>query len=159
MTALINEVAGQPDADEALLLVLDDYHLISSQLVHSSLGFLLEHRPPGLQLALTGRSDLLSMTFGLMALTFSPWVRLQVGGIWLAARGQLPWRAMRFLEDAHARGALRQAGAAYQFRHARLQEQLVARARNTQRPTDDRSSHGKPDDPAIGDKVPQASVR
>ena len=57
VTALINEVADQPDADEALLLVLDDYHVISSQLVHSSLGFLLEHRPPGLQLALTSRSD------------------------------------------------------------------------------------------------------
>ena len=57
VTALINEVAGQPDADEALLLVLDDYHVISSQLVHDSLGFLLEHRPPGLRLALTSRSD------------------------------------------------------------------------------------------------------
>ena len=57
VTALINELAGQPDADEALLLVLDDYHVISSQLVHESLGFLLEHRPPGLQLALTSRSD------------------------------------------------------------------------------------------------------
>ena len=57
VTALINEVAGQPDADEALLLVLDDYHVISSQLVHDSLGFLLEHRPPGLHLALTSRSD------------------------------------------------------------------------------------------------------
>ena len=57
VTALINELAGQPDADEALLLVLDDYHVISSPLVHESLGFLLEHRPPGLQLALTSRSD------------------------------------------------------------------------------------------------------
>ena len=57
VTALINEVAGQPDADEALLLVLDDYHVISSQLVHEALGFLLEHRPPGLHLALTSRSD------------------------------------------------------------------------------------------------------
>ena len=57
VTALINEVAGQPDADEALLLVLDDYHVISAQLVHESLGFLLEHRPPGLHLALTSRSD------------------------------------------------------------------------------------------------------
>ena len=57
VTALINEVAGQPDAGEALLLVLDDYHVISSQLVHESLGFLLEHRPPGLHLALTSRSD------------------------------------------------------------------------------------------------------
>src|SRR5262245_37999824 len=59
VTALINEVAGQPDADgdEAVLLVLDDYHVISSPLVHESLGFLLEHRPLGLQLALTSRSD------------------------------------------------------------------------------------------------------
>ena len=57
VTALINEVAGQPDTDDALLLVLDDYHVISSQLVHSSLRFLLEHRPPGLHLALTSRSD------------------------------------------------------------------------------------------------------
>ena len=57
VTALINEVADQPDADEALLLVLDDYHVISSPLVHESLGFLLEHQPPGLQLALTSRSD------------------------------------------------------------------------------------------------------
>jgi LuxR family transcriptional regulator, maltose regulon positive regulatory protein len=56
VTALINELAGQPDADQALL-VLDDYHVISSQLVHESLGFLLEHRPPGLHLALTSRSD------------------------------------------------------------------------------------------------------
>ena len=57
VTALINEVAGQPDADEALLLVLDDYHMISSQLVHESLEFLVEHRPPGLHLALTSRSN------------------------------------------------------------------------------------------------------
>ena len=57
VTALINELAGQPDADEALLLVLDDYHVISSPVVHESLGFLLEHRPLGLQLALTSRSD------------------------------------------------------------------------------------------------------
>jgi LuxR family transcriptional regulator, maltose regulon positive regulatory protein len=56
VAALINEVADQPDADEALL-ILDDYHVISSQLVHESLGFLLEHRPPGLHLALASRSD------------------------------------------------------------------------------------------------------
>ena len=56
VTALINELAGQPDEDE-VLLVLDDYHVISSHLVHEALGFLLEHRPPGLHLALTSRSD------------------------------------------------------------------------------------------------------
>ena len=57
VTGLINEVTDQPDAGETLLLVLDDYHVIDSQLVHESLGFLLEHRPPGLQLALASRSD------------------------------------------------------------------------------------------------------
>jgi ATP/maltotriose-dependent transcriptional regulator MalT len=56
VTALINEVSGQPDADGALL-VLDDYHVISSQDVHESLGFLIEHQPPGLKLALASRSD------------------------------------------------------------------------------------------------------
>ena len=48
VAALVNEVAAQPDADEVMLLVLDDYHLISSQPVHASLGYLLEHRPAGL---------------------------------------------------------------------------------------------------------------
>ena len=57
VTALINEIAGQSDTAESLLLVLDDYHVISSQLVHGSLGFLLEHRPTVLHLALTSRSD------------------------------------------------------------------------------------------------------
>jgi LuxR family maltose regulon positive regulatory protein len=57
VTALINELTGQPDGDDALLLVLDDYHVISSQTVHESVRFLLEHRPPDLHLALTSRSD------------------------------------------------------------------------------------------------------
>lgn len=56
MTALINELADQPGADEALL-ILDDYHVIGSEPVHASLRFLLEHRPPGLHLVLASRSD------------------------------------------------------------------------------------------------------
>lgn len=44
----------------------------------------------------------------------------------LALSGQLPWRSMRFLADAHQRGVLRQVGAVYQFRRIRLQEQLAA---------------------------------
>jgi LuxR family transcriptional regulator, maltose regulon positive regulatory protein len=56
VTALINELAAEPDADQALL-VLDDYHLIESDAVHTSLGFLIEHRPPGLNLVLASRSD------------------------------------------------------------------------------------------------------
>ena len=54
MTALINELAAGPGQ---ALLVLDDYHLIDSEAVHASLGFLLEHRPPGLLLVLASRSD------------------------------------------------------------------------------------------------------
>ncbi len=54
VTALINELAAQPGE---VLLVLDDYHLIDAQAVHASLGFLLEHRPPGLHLTLTSRAD------------------------------------------------------------------------------------------------------
>ena len=56
VTAVVNELADQPDEDD-LLLVLDDYHLVSSEPVHASLGFLLEHRPPGLHLVLASRSD------------------------------------------------------------------------------------------------------
>jgi hypothetical protein len=44
--------------------------------------------------------------------------------IWLACGRRMPWRAMSFLADAHQRGVLRQAGAVYQFRHIRLQQQL-----------------------------------
>ena len=56
VTALINELATQPAADEALL-VLDDYHVIGSPPVHESLGFLLQHRPAGLCMVLASRSD------------------------------------------------------------------------------------------------------
>ncbi len=56
VTALVNELAVTP-GDGQVLLVLDDYHLISSQPVHASLAFLLEHRPPGLHLVLASRAD------------------------------------------------------------------------------------------------------
>jgi len=37
----------------------------------------------------------------------------------------LPFGFMAFLDDAHRRGVLRQVGAVYEFRHARLQERLA----------------------------------
>ena len=52
---LINDLAL---ADEAFLLVLDDYHLIHSPVIHDSLTFLIENLPPNVQLILTSRSDL-----------------------------------------------------------------------------------------------------
>lgn len=55
-------------------------------------------------------------------------VRLRITQCWLALTGQLPWRLMTFLEFAHQRGALRQMGGVYLFRHHRLQQWLVAHA-------------------------------
>src|SRR5271170_2527536 len=56
VTALINDLAARP-GDGEVLLVLDDYHLIDARPVHGSLGFLLEHLPPGLHLVLASRAD------------------------------------------------------------------------------------------------------
>ncbi|TQF02954.1 helix-turn-helix domain-containing protein [Kitasatospora acidiphila] len=42
----------------------------------------------------------------------------------LPLTGRLPWATMAFLDDAYHRGVLRQVGAVYQFRHARLQSHL-----------------------------------
>jgi LuxR family transcriptional regulator, maltose regulon positive regulatory protein len=56
VTALINELAADPGPDE-VLLVLDDYHLVDSGLVHESVGVLLENLPPGLRVVVSGRAD------------------------------------------------------------------------------------------------------
>ncbi len=56
MTALANELDTRPGDDE-VLLVLDDYHLIDVQQVHTPLMFLLQHRPAALHLILATRSD------------------------------------------------------------------------------------------------------
>jgi LuxR family transcriptional regulator, maltose regulon positive regulatory protein len=55
VTALINEMAQAGDGDVSL--VLDDYHLIDAQPVHTSLTFLVEHLPPALHLVLASRAD------------------------------------------------------------------------------------------------------
>ena len=68
-------------------------------------------------------------TFGLavgcLGVLSRAWGAYALSRIWLALRGDLPWQLMRFLDDAHRRGVLRQSGAMYQFRHARLQEHLA----------------------------------
>ena len=51
---LIDELAELP---EPVVLVLDDYHLISDEIVHASVAFLLAHLPPTLQLVLASRAD------------------------------------------------------------------------------------------------------
>jgi LuxR family transcriptional regulator, maltose regulon positive regulatory protein len=54
LTALINTLVKQT---EQFLLILDDYHVISESVVHSSLTFLLEHLPPQLHIILATRVD------------------------------------------------------------------------------------------------------
>ena len=51
---LIHDVIA---ADTPTILVLDDYHLISSATVHHTLEFLLEHLPPMMHLAISTRQD------------------------------------------------------------------------------------------------------
>jgi hypothetical protein len=60
------------------------------------------------------------------AVVLSAWGWFLVTRLWLCGTGRLPWRLMAFLEEAHRRGVLRQTGALYEFRHARLQERLAA---------------------------------
>jgi LuxR family maltose regulon positive regulatory protein len=54
LTTLINQVA---DLAESLILVLDDYHLITATAVHEAVAFLLEHLPPQLHLVIATRAD------------------------------------------------------------------------------------------------------
>jgi hypothetical protein len=42
--------------------------------------------------------------------------------------GQLPLRAIRFLDDARQRGLLRQSGGSYEFRHRVIRDYLAGSA-------------------------------
>lgn len=53
------------------------------------------------------------------------WGTFSITRCWLALKGELPWRLMTFLDDAHVnRGVFRQVGAVYQFRHIDLQRRI-----------------------------------
>src|SRR5215204_4068459 len=54
LTILLNELAELP-ADA--VLVLDDYHLITSRKIHEALAFLIEHLPPQMHLVISTRAD------------------------------------------------------------------------------------------------------
>lgn len=54
MTDLINDIAALPGR---VVLVLDDYHVISSQAMHDGIAFLLEHQPSQLHLVIATRAD------------------------------------------------------------------------------------------------------
>ncbi|MFE0252406.1 helix-turn-helix domain-containing protein [Streptomyces sp. NPDC059010] len=70
------------------------------------------------------------------ALTLTAWGQwLVIARIWLPLTGRLPWALVTFLDDAYQRGVLRQAGAVYQFRHARLQHHLAQHHLAQRQPT------------------------
>jgi hypothetical protein len=77
---------------------------------------------PGLAFGLT-----FGLSAGLVAATPKAWGRYVMCRVFLASRDRQPWRLMSFLDDAHRRGILRQAGAVYQFRHLELQQRLANR--------------------------------
>ncbi|MGW4296715.1 hypothetical protein ACWEH1_27265, partial [Micromonospora chersina] len=62
---------------------------------------------------------------GLTSALSGHWGTFLLARVVLAARGMLPISLMTFLDDAHRRGVLRQAGARYQFRHILLQKYLA----------------------------------
>jgi LuxR family maltose regulon positive regulatory protein len=54
VTGLLNEITQVP---EPIVLVLDDYHVIETKAIHTSVAFALDHLPPQLQLIIATRSD------------------------------------------------------------------------------------------------------
>lgn len=54
LTALVNDVAA---CDHPVILILDDYHLISNSDIHAAMNALLEHSPPSLHLVMATRTD------------------------------------------------------------------------------------------------------
>ena len=54
VTTLVNELAAE---DAPLILVLDDYHAITSAAINGAVAFLLENLPPSLHLVIATRSD------------------------------------------------------------------------------------------------------
>jgi hypothetical protein len=69
----------------------------------------------------------LGIAVGLAIFLSRAWGWFVLARAWLALRGKIPLKLMRFLADAHRRAVLRQVGAEYQFRHARLQDNLANR--------------------------------
>jgi LuxR family maltose regulon positive regulatory protein len=89
LPSLINSIAS---SGRGCLLILDDYHMIGSPVIHSAMAYLLEHRPEGLRLALGSRSD-----------PPLPLARLRAGGQLLEVRadglGFTKDETVRFLQE------------------------------------------------------------
>jgi LuxR family maltose regulon positive regulatory protein len=45
------------EVSEPFVLILDDFHIITSQVVHNAVAFMLDHLPPGMHLIISTRTD------------------------------------------------------------------------------------------------------
>jgi LuxR family maltose regulon positive regulatory protein len=54
LTMLINDLSTRRDS---ILLLLDDYHLITTSEIHEAITFLVEHLPPAITLGVSSRAD------------------------------------------------------------------------------------------------------
>jgi NACHT domain len=68
---------------------------------------------------------IVGMTLGLVLLAKTDWANFCFARAWLALIGPLPFRLMRWLDDVHRCGVLRQVGGVYQFRHPRMGMLLI----------------------------------
>src|SRR5207302_9104323 len=57
LTVLINKLNSRSVSQQCAILVLEDYHVITTEAIHSALAFLLEHLPPQFHLVLSTRQD------------------------------------------------------------------------------------------------------
>ncbi|MEU4239372.1 hypothetical protein [Actinoplanes sp. NPDC026619] len=80
--------------------------------------------PDGLRIGLGATLELGVLTVA-VDIAGTAWALFGVMCFVRSLSGELPFRLMTFLDDAHRRGVLRQVGAVYQFRHARLQAYLA----------------------------------
>jgi LuxR family maltose regulon positive regulatory protein len=54
LTVLVNDIAA---INQPFILVLDDYHVIHTPLIHEQLNFLFEHQPPQMRMVIVTRED------------------------------------------------------------------------------------------------------
>jgi transcriptional regulator with XRE-family HTH domain len=83
----------------------------------------LGHLEPAAVLLDVVLGPVIGLAIGTSLTAWGQW--LVFGRVWLPLTGRLPWSVAAFLDDACRRGVLRQVGAVYQFRHARLHAHLL----------------------------------
>ncbi len=101
--------------------------LLTGLIASSLRGFIpLRHHVVGTG-TIFGVAMWIALWSGLVFVLSGPWGRwFMISRCWLPVHRRLPWPVIAFLDDAYKRGALRQVGAVYQFRHSRLQSHLAS---------------------------------